>query len=129
MGTWNYGKSECLLTLGHYGIQYSPTEEEIEEEIAINGVDKKTAEKLCYESNNYCVSQEFNNVKALFEQKKWLYYDIKVEPGYYDGFWVSISDKFYELNSTAEKKEWQEELNELAKVLNTCIRDYLMRVY
>ena len=128
MGAWNYGKSECLLTLGYYDIDYSPTEEEIEEEMAMNDVDKKTAEQLCYECHQDCVSQDFRNVKALFEQKKWLYYDIKVEPGYYEGFWISISDKFYELNSIAEKKEWQEELNELAKVLNTCVRDYLMRV-
>lgn len=128
MGTWNYGMSECLTTLGYYDINYSPTEEEIEEEMEINDVDKETAKRLCYESNNYSVSQDFNNVKALFEQKEWLYYDIKVESGYYEGFWLSISDKYYELNSTAEKKEWQKELNELAKVLNTCVRDYLMRV-
>lgn len=128
MGTWNYGTSECLTTLGYYGINYFPTEEEIEEEMTINDVDKKTAEQLCYQSNNDCVSEDFNNVKALFEQKKWFYYDIKVEPGYYEGFWLSISDTYYELNSTAEKKEWQKELNELTKILNTCVRDYLMRV-
>lgn len=71
----------------------------------------------------------FDDITYLLEKNNFNYYDIKLLYGYYDGFYLSISFKWYYYDNYNDKKENLKELNKLYKLLLELIQNYNMRFY
>ena len=71
----------------------------------------------------------FDDINYLLEKNDFNYYDIKLLFGYYDGFYLSISFKWYYYDNYNDKKENLKELNKLYKLLLELIQNYNMRFY
>lgn len=71
----------------------------------------------------------FNDINYLLEKNDFNYYDITLLSGYYDGFYVSISFKYYYYDNYNDKKENLKELKKLYLLLLELIKNYSMRFY
>ena len=81
-------------------------------------------------------SDDFGYCESCYEQVKWLlskqyfnYYEVEIEGGYYDGFYLDIEFKYLYLDNYKEKLEALKEATKLGKFLRMCVQDFSMVVY
>lgn len=102
MGTINY-KTSDFITLGYY----------------TNDID--------YEEEFYSddIEYEYNEIKTLLEKEYFHYFNITLEPGYYEGFSLDIEYNFsYCLDNYFEKLEAQKEITRIKKFLIYIVENF-----
>lgn len=107
MGSINY-KTNKYITIG-YNIGKAEKEAE---EIA--------AEEEVFNENDIYYDQEeetFNELKELIEEYNFNYFDVKLEAGYYQGFYIDFDFDYLYFYNSEEKKEALKEATQLKKLL------------
>ena len=101
MGAINYKTSE-FITIGYdcSGIDYD--------------------DEYYYEFISDCYDQ----ASRALENYRFYYFDVSIEPGYYDGFSINIEFEYTCFDDYIEKKEAQKEITQIKKYLLECIEDY-----
>ena len=101
MGTINYKTSE-FITIGYdcSGIDYD--------------------DEYYYEFISDCYDQ----ASSALENYRFYYFDVSIEPGYYEGFSINIEFEYTCFDDYEEKKEAQKEITQIKKYLLECIEDY-----
>ena len=103
MGAINYGTSN-YITIGY----------------DLNNID--------YEDNLYYewIQDDFNQVKYILDKKySFYYFNVKLKPGYYEGFYIDIEFNFgWCFDSFRDKLEAQKEITQIKKLLLQCINDF-----
>lgn len=69
------------------------------------------------------VNYFYEQVKSRLEQERFYYWHIKIEPGYYEGFYIDIKLNYCYFDYI-EKQEAQKEVTQIKKLLLTCINDF-----
>ena len=80
------------------------------------------------EDYDLCVEADWENVKSILESKRFQYYKVSVESGYYEGFYISIDREYSYLDNYQEKLDMQKELTTLKELLIKCINECGIRV-
>lgn len=125
MGTWNY-KTSDVVTVAYYDINYTPSIEEVEGTMVDYECDDKTAEDICVDQHEFTIRDDFERVESIMS-KTYIFYDVKVVDGYYEGFQIVI-ERIYEGLSWKERQEMQKELTQIKRDLITVIENDMMRV-
>lgn len=131
MGTWNYGNSHDIVTLGHYiGFDYYPDDEEIADEMEELNVSREKAIESLIESNSYMVQDDFDSIKSHINNDLDLhFYQVKAVEGYYSGFWIDIENDWLCIDSYKDRAVIQKEITQIKKFLIKCVMEYGMRVH
>lgn len=133
MGAINYGTNKILCSLGSYDISPDVDEETIKEYRKEFGLseeeysDSEIEEKI-YDDNAEMVRYDMEVVENLLSKSKYEYFDVSVECGYYEGFYISIDEKYIYLNTYQDRILMQKELTKLKNDLIYCIENYGVRV-
>lgn len=136
MGAWNYGESSNICTLGYYDLDCPEfTEEEIQDEYEANAEfmgeeytlehAKHDLEEQFYEYINDC----FKDCKFVLENQNFEHWKVSVEGGYYQGFWVNISQETLCVYDEEERLQIHKELTQIRAKLRHCIREFGLRVH
>ena len=131
MGAINYGTNSILCSLGYYNTTLDTSEEAIKEyreEFDLSEEDysdSEIAEKI-YEDEAIFASDEMNEVERGLSNYE--YFDVSVECGYYEGFYISIDEKYLYLDTYQDKILMQKELTRLKNDLIYCIENCGVRV-
>ena len=101
MGAINYKTSE-FITIGYdcSGIDYD--------------------DEYYYEFISDCYDQ----ASRALEKYRFYYFDVSIEPGYYDGFSINLEFEYTCFDDYQEKKEAQKEITQIKKFLLECIENY-----
>lgn len=74
---------------------------------------------------NDIITDYYEQVKARLEQEYFYYWHVKIEPGYYEGFSISIENNFpYCFDDYTEKRAALKEITQIKKFLLDCINDF-----
>lgn len=105
MGAINY-KRNNIITLG-YNIpkKEEEAEREAENEIEINDIYFDIEE------------QDFEDLKEIYNKYSFDILDVKIESGYYDGFYIDIDFSYNYFDNTEEKKQTLKEATQLKRFL------------
>ena len=104
MGTINY-KTSDYITLGVNCNSLQNTEEELWE-----------------------LQADFEDIQEIISKEYFHYFHIKVDPGYYEGFYIDIEFNFkYCLDSWQDRQEAQKEITSIKKLLFDLIEWYGLR--
>lgn len=102
MGTINY-KTSNYITLGYCN----------------NNINYE--DEFYYEDIEY----EFEEINAILKDAAFYYFNIKLEPGYYEGFSIDIENNFsYCLDSYIEKLEALKEITQIKKLLLYIVNNF-----
>lgn len=132
MGTINYGTNDVLCSLGYHS-EFDYDDDlikECREEFDLNEedyTDEDIIDRL-REDYDLCVEADWENVKSILESKRFQYYKVSVESGYYEGFYISIDREYSYLDNYQEKLDMQKELTTLKELLIKCINECGIRV-
>jgi len=133
MGTFNYKKSNKIITLARK--YYDPSDREIEEEKEIlkNDFDldltfEETREKLINDDIEFVQAETYNNIKSDIESLNLEYYKIDCVSGYYEGFQLLIDFNFSWFETYQDRKQAQKELTRIKKFLIDVINNYCLYV-
>lgn len=131
MGTWNYGNSHDIVTLGHYtGFDYYPDDEEIADEMEELNVSRKKAIESLIESNSYMVQDDIDSIDSHINNDLDLhFYQVKTVTGYYSGFWIDIEQQYLCIDDYKDRAIIQKEITQIKKFLIKCVMEYGMRVH
>lgn len=68
-----------------------------------------------------CYEDDYANVQREIERYSFWYYDVKIEPGYYEGFSISIESNFpVALDSWEDRRAANKEITEIRRFLEAC---------
>lgn len=135
MGTINYGTNKNFCSLGYYAIGYYPSDEDIkdyrismemedEEEYSDDYIKESIMDDQCY-----ACEEDMEMVENyLFKNHVYEYFNVSVEAGYYEGFYISIDTKYNYFDSFEDKRKAQKELTILKNNLIKCIENQGIRV-
>ena len=71
------------------------------------------------------ITDYYDQVKYTLEKTNFIYFSVKLKPGYYEGFTIDIEFNFsYCFDNYREKLEAQKEITEIKEFLLTCINDF-----
>jgi hypothetical protein len=131
MGTFNYGSSHDIITLGHYaGFYYYPDDEEIADEMAELNVSKDKAIESLIESNSYMVQDDLDSIDSHINNDLDLhFYQVKTVSGYYSGFWIDIENDWLCIDSYKDRAVIQKEITQIKNFLIKCVMEHDMRVH
>jgi hypothetical protein len=131
MGTFNYGSSHDIITLGHYtGFYYYPDDEEIADEMEELNVSKDKAIESLIESNSYMVQDDLDSIDSHINNDLDLhFYQVKTVSGYYSGFWIDIENDWLCIDSYKDRAVIQKEITQIKNFLIKCVMEYDMRVH
>lgn len=131
MGTFNYGSSHDIVTLGHYiGFDYYPDDEEIADEMEELNVSRDKAIESLIESNSYMVEDDLDSIKSHIKNYLDLhFYQVKTVGGYYSGFWIDIENDWLCIDSYKDRAVIQKEITQIKNFLIKCVSEYGMRVH
>ena len=123
MGTINY-KTSDYLTMGlnpvsSYDLKNdSYFMEEMKQEISEYG---GTIENAIQDYITQCYEDDYNNIETELNKHSFCYYNIRIEPGYYEGFSLMIENNYsIAYDDYIDKKQALKELTELKQFLLTC---------
>lgn len=106
----------------------------------MGAVNYKTSDYITigYNTNNIDYDEEFYHefiddeyfqVKELLKQQRFYYFNITVEPGYYEGFTIDIENNFsYCFNDYSEKQDAQKEVTRIKDFLLYIVDNFNMNV-
>lgn len=131
MGTFNYGSSHDIVTLGHYsGFNYFPDDEEIADEMEENGTTREKAIESLIESNSYMVEDDADSIKSNINNDLDLhFYQVKIVNGYFNGFWIDIEQQYLCIDDYKDRAIIQKEITQIKNFLIKCVSEYDMRVH
>ena len=102
MGTINY-KTSDFITIG-YNLKYVDYDDEFYNDI---------------------ITDYYNQVQYTLEKERFTYFNVAIEPGYYDGFSINIEFNFSVcLDCYTDRAEAQKEITRIKKFLLECINDF-----
>jgi hypothetical protein len=102
MGTINY-KTSDYITIG-YNCDFIDYDDEFAHDI---------------------VTDYYEQVKYRLEQERFYYFNVKLEPGYYEGFTIDIEFNYkWCFDGYRDKREAQKEITQIKKFLLECINDF-----
>ena len=107
MGAINYSNNKLF----NLGLNYEEIKEIIERDFANEedaDIDQINYDEVCF------IYEECNNILNKYDFN---YYDIKLESGYYEGFYLTIDFKYNYFDNFIEKKQAQKELTQVKKCL------------
>ena len=110
MGTINYGSNEYI------NIGANPNNYWIEDENGDNIF-------LDFEMDD-----DYQNIKSLLDNYNFYYFNVTIEPGYYEGFYIDINFDYLWVDAY-EKPEILKELTQLKKFLLKCAGYGLLEYY
>lgn len=101
MGTINY-KTSDFITLGYN----------------CNNID--------YEDDFYhdIIMNYYDQIQYRLKQEYFSYFNITLEPGYYDGYFINIKFDFLFFDTWEDKRNAQREITEIKNFLLECINDF-----
>jgi hypothetical protein len=102
MGTINYGTSD-YITIGYNC-----------DMIDHNDLDNET----------YFINDTFDNIWCLLKQQHFYYFNITLNAGYYEGFYINIESNFIYYDNYSEKRDAQKEITQIKKFLLSCVNDF-----
>ena len=102
MGTINY-KTSDYITIGYN----------------LNNIDYED------EFYNDIICDYYDQVKYTLEKQRFYYFNVKLEPGYYEGFSIDIEFNYkYCFDGWTDKRDAQKEITQIKKFLLECINDF-----
>lgn len=104
MGAINYFTSD-YLTIGYNlsGIDYS------DDDFSFDNI----------------VQDDYDNIEILLKNYNFYYFDVKIKPGYYDGFSINIEFNFgWCFDCYQDRKDAQKEITNIKEFLLKCIQNY-----
>lgn len=136
MGTINYGSNKIIGSIGYCDSfcdleklkDYYMSEEAAAEMGLDHPFDESEALEQARMELDFMQDDAYIELKAMLEKENFYFYDIEIEPGYYDGFYISIEDKYYYLENYQEKLKMQKELTTISKFLQKAIKECNMRI-
>ena len=131
MGAINYGTNEILCSLGYYLTTPDTSEEAIKEyreefDLSEEEWSDSEIEDRIYEEEAIFVSDDMDEAERCLSGYE--YFDVSVECGYYEGFYISIDEEYLYLDSWKDKILMQKELTKLKNDLIYCIENLGVRV-
>ena len=95
------------------------------------GLDDKFIEQMEDDFAEYNWIEEFyETFKSIKDEYYFNFFDVKLEYGYYEGFYITVDDNEWEyLDDTEERKEVMQEIRQLQEFLTKCIDNGLVVVY
>jgi hypothetical protein len=86
----------------------------------LNNIDYE--DDFCYE----WIQDDYDQVKYILDKNcSFNYFNVKLEPGYYDGFYIDIEFNYgLYLDSFRDRLEAQKEVTQIKKFLLECINDF-----
>ena len=93
------------------------------------GYDLRHVDYNNYEEEEFYFDELYQDVERLLDKEYFEYYDISLENGYYDGFYLKVDFKYLWLDDYASKLEALKEATRLGNLLRTLIKDYSMVSY
>ena len=74
---------------------------------------------------NDIITDYYEQVKTRLEQEYFYYWHVKIEPGYYEGFSISIENNFpCCFDDYTEKRAALKEITQIKKFLLDCVNDF-----
>lgn len=71
------------------------------------------------------VQDDFENVEYMLKQYNFYYFNVTLEPGYYQGFSINIEFNFsWCFDCWQDRKDAQKEITQLKQFLIDCIKNY-----
>ena len=71
------------------------------------------------------ITDDYDQVKYLLNKERFYFWNVKIEPGYYEGFHIDIENNFpWCFDDSREKREALKEITQIKKFLLTCINDF-----
>ena len=71
------------------------------------------------------MDEDFDSIAGILRNEFFYYFNIQLEPGYYEGFSLKIEFNFgYCLDGWEDRKEAQKEITRIKHFLLTCINDF-----
>lgn len=132
MGTFNYGSSDDIITLGHYdGFDYFQSEEEIQEEMEESNYSHDKAIEVLIENMSFQVQDDRDSVDSLIkcELSDLHFYTVQTVSGYYSGFRINIVQQYLFLDDYKDRVKIQKEITQIKNFLIKCVMEYGMRVH
>lgn len=126
MGTINYGTNNILCTLGYNVSTNKYEDSDIKSIMRYKKCNEETAISILEDGWRETIDDLFFGVKHLFN-KPFTYYQVKVKPGYYEGFYIDIEDTYSCLDSN-DRIKMNKELTEIKDLMKLSIRLYDMVV-
>ena len=124
MGTFNYGSSHDIVTLGHYdGFYYFPSEEEIQEEMEEGDYSRDKAIEVLIENMSYQVQDDRDSIDSLIkcELSNLHFYTVQTVSGYYSGFIINIVQQYLCLDEYKDRVKIQKEITQIKAILIKCV--------
>lgn len=130
MGAINYGSNNILLNLG-VETNYYPDKEEIEayrKDFDENDLSDEEIENFFMDDYYLWLEMEFKDIeKSIPDNLE--FYEITLESGYYEGYYLKIKDVYSWLDCWEEKALMNKELTRIKKFLLNCILNHGFVVY
>lgn len=131
MGAINYGTNRILCSLGYYYISPDTDEETIKEyrkefDLSEEEWSDSEIEEKIYEDNSEMLRDDMKEVEKRLGDYE--YFEVSVECGYYEGFYISIDEKYLYLDTYQDRILMQKELTKLKNDLIYCIENLGVRV-
>jgi hypothetical protein len=119
MGTVNY-KTSDYITLGMkpYDIDDFLNDTDFVEDFEENGYG--TLEEYAYETINAYYEDDYENVKSELEKHFFIYFNVSIEYGYYEGFSLNIVLNPSAIWCNEDKADANKEVPEIAAFLKEC---------
>lgn len=116
MGSINYRNNKLF----NLGLNYEKLENEIEKDFENEDLENEEIRYIIDNEINFC----YEYCNNILNNYKFNYYDIKLESGYYEGFYLSIDFNYNYFDDFIEKKYCQKELTQVKKcfleLINAC---------
>jgi hypothetical protein len=131
MGTVNYETSK-YITIGLEPVSRYDLEndlafiEEMQAEAEAFGAPLESAIDSYIED---CTSSIFYNVSKILEKYNFTFFNISLQPGYYDGFSIQIQDEFNYYDDWTEKREALKEVTKVKSFLLECVSSGLVQCF
>ena len=95
------------------------------------GLDDKFIEQMEDDFVEYnWIEEFFETFKSIKDEYYFNFFDVKLEYGYYDGFYIAVDDNEWAyLDDTEERKEVMQEIRQLQEFLTKCIDNGLVVTY
>ena len=111
MGAINYGTSDYITI----GLEPFDTDDYIYE-------DEDGEEDINYDARRDDMDYTWNKVEKIRARYAFDYYNVKLEWGYHEGFYIDIKNTFgSEFDSSADKREAQKEITQIKRFLLECV--------
>lgn len=134
MGTINYGTSD-YITLGieplsAYDLkQDADFMKEINAEMQEYGSDTDNIDDYIQDYINGCMEDDYTNIKFELDKYIFYYFNITIEPGYYEGFYLNIDNNLPDELDEDERREAIEEVETIQHCLTQCAGMGLVEVW